>query len=78
MTWIKVLVSDGMYERILKDGERYGNKTVEEMVFYYIQNSIGHIKEEGERTLEESQRENEKRRKDSLERAKHETEKSKI
>ena len=62
MAWIKILVSDGMYERILKDGEQYGNKTVEEMVFYYIQNSIGHIKEEGERTLEENQRENEKRR----------------
>ena len=66
MTWIKVLVSDGMYERILKDGERYGNKTVEEMVFYYIQNSIGHIKEEGERTLEENQRENEKRKQERL------------
>lgn len=78
MAWIKVLVSDGMYEKILKDGEQYGNKTVEEMVFYYIQNSIGHIKEGGEKTLEENQRENEKRRKDSLERAKHETEKSKI
>lgn len=66
MAWIKILVSDGMYERILKDGEQYGNKTVEEMVFYYIQNSIGHIKEEGERTLEENQRENEKRKQERL------------
>ena len=66
MTWIKILVSNGMYERILKDGEQYGNKTVEEMVFYYIQNSIGHIKEEGERTLEENQRENEKRKQERL------------
>ena len=66
MAWIKVLVSDGMYERILKDGEQYGNKTVEEMVFYYIQNSIEHIKEEGERTLEENQRENEKRKQERL------------
>lgn len=66
MTWIKILVSNGMYERILKDGEKYGNKTVEEMVFYYIQNSIGHIKEESERTLEENQRENEKRKQERL------------
>ena len=66
MAWIKVLVSDGMYERILKDGEQYGNKTVEEMVFYYIQNSIEHIKEEGERTLEENLKENEKRKQERL------------
>lgn len=66
MTWLKILVSNGMYERILKDGEKYGNKTVEEMVFYYIQNSIGHIKEESERTLEENLKENEKRKQERL------------
>lgn len=66
MTWIKILVSNGMYERILKDGEKYGNKTVEEMVFYYIQNSIGHIEEESEKTLEENLKENEKRKQERL------------